>query len=226
MTKQTIKVWDIWVRLFHWSFAIAVLVLLFTGETGNGFYDWHRLAGEVVLALLVFRLCWSFVGSSNASLVSLIVNPLDALKHLRLFTARKTHSERGHNAAGGWAVLLMLLLVGVQALTGLFIADEDELVEGAFYGVFDSGFSHTLHEIHHINARLIQIVVGLHVVMVLGYLFYARQNLIWPMIIGRMGWGDSTSAPDVKFGAVWLGLVLALVVGFGFGFLLGWFGGW
>ncbi len=201
-----LRIWDIWVRLFHWSFAASVVFLLFSGETGIGFFDWHRWAGEFVLLLVLFRLFWGFLGSSNARLVPLLRHPVAALNHLRGLLAGERHDERGHNSAGGWAVLAMLLLVLVQAVTGLFIADEEELIEGAFYYDVSSGVNEFFYRIHHTNAELLQILVVIHVLMVLAYLIRTGQNLILPMLTGRMKWSSDKTPPAVVFAKPWLGL--------------------
>ena len=141
-------IWDIWIRVFHWSFAATVIFLLVSGETGFLFFDWHKFVGEFVLALLLFRIVWGFVGSSNARLIVLFVNPQRAINHLLHLIRGGVSQERGHNAAGGWAVVVMLVLIAFQAISGLFIADEDELIEGAFYGSVDYGISERLLQMH------------------------------------------------------------------------------
>lgn len=203
--------------------ALAVIALLFTGETGNGFYDWHRLIGEVVLGLLVFRLCWGVVGSSNVRLSALVSNPLSALSHLRAFARREPDHERGHNPAGAWAALILLLLLAVQAVTGLFIADEDELVEGAFYASVNSSTAEWLLHVHHTNAMFIQIAVAIHVVMVFAYLLYAKQNLIAAMITGRKRFSNDVTLPSLKVGSTVLGAVIALVSFAAMALLFNWF---
>ena len=234
-------VWDLWIRLFHWSLAALIGFQLFSGKTGYRFFDWHRLAGEIILALVLFRIIWGVVGSSNARLYSLLAHPARVFSHLKLLIQRKPDSVRGHNAAGGCAVLVMLLMVGVQAVTGSLIADEDELVEGAWYGALSSSTTDLLYEIHHTNAHLLLYVVGFHVLMIFVYLIVGRQNLIGPMISGKMRrqqesenqqhleqaeknlldatTSDSTS---VKFASWWLGLVSALIA---FA-VVGWSTGW
>ncbi|MBX2881658.1 MAG: cytochrome b/b6 domain-containing protein [Granulosicoccus sp.] len=218
-----VPVWDIWIRLFHWTLAISVVVLLFTGLTGEFFFEWHRLLGEVVLLLIVFRLFWGVIGSSNIRLLRLLRSPREALVHLRHLTARDVPAEREHNAAGSWAVLLMLLLIGIQALTGQFIADEDELIEGALYGSIDSSAMSWLYRIHMINAKLILLIVCVHVVMIAAYYIIARRNLLLPMLSGKLHWPAEQSLPAVKFQQWWVGLlgfaVCALVVGW----LVGWY---
>ncbi len=217
-----IAIWDAWTRLFHWSLAVSVLFLLFSGETGFKFYEWHRHVGEFVLLLICFRIMWGFVGSGNVRFKALLQNPLSAFKHLGALFSRKVHDERGHNAAGSWAILIMLVLLLTQALTGLFIADEDEFVEGAFYGQLSADTSEFLYRIHHQNAELLMVLVGAHVAMILLYWLYAGKNLIVPMLSGRMRWTSTEAAPAVKFQSWWIGLVCFLIAMLGVAWLLGW----
>jgi len=218
-----IQIWDAWVRLFHWSLALAVTFLLISGETGVGFYDWHRLTGEVVLGLLLFRIIWGVIGSSNARLLSLIKHPRHAIFHLKELALKRNKPERGHNAAGGWAVLAMLVILGVQAGTGMFIADEDEFIEGALYGSLSSNISDLLYQVHHTNARLIQILVLVHILMIAVYLLRSKQNLITPMITGRMHWPAQVDVPEVKFIANILGVIIAVVAAVTIALVTGWF---
>jgi len=225
MAEETkVRIWDIWIRLFHWSIAISVAFMLISGSTGWLFFDWHRTVGEWILALLVFRLLWGFFGSSNASLLNLVRSPKEALDHLLALFQRRLHSERGHNAAGGWAVLVMLLLLTIQAVTGFFIADEDELVEGALYGNLSSASTDLMYRIHHLNAELLQVVVIVHVAMVFAYLLYGRQNLILPMIHGSMQWLDNLDVPKVTFQRIWVGGVLFALSALLIGYITGWYG--
>ena len=219
---RKVRVWDIWVRLFHWSLVVSVAFLLFSGETGWKFFDWHRNAGELVLALIVFRVLWGIAGSSNARIHSLIQSPAAGLRHLSLLLRRKLHAERGHNAAGSWAVLAMLLVLTVQAVTGFFIADEDEFVEGALYGTLSGSATDIAYRIHHWNAQLIQIVIAVHIVMVFVYLLYARLNLIRPMITGWMQWPDTQALPEVRFQKAWVGLILLGLAAGIVGYIAGW----
>jgi len=221
--SRSVLVWDAWTRLFHWLLAAAVIFLIFSGRTGEFFFDWHRYAGEFVLALVLFRLAWGVVGSSNIRLTQLFTNPLNAVRHLLDLARRRAHVARGHNAAGAWAVVIMLVLVAVQATTGLFIADEDELLEGALYGNFNSSTTALLFRIHHINSELLTVVVCVHVVMILLYKVLARQNLLWPMITGRMRWPTYTSLPEVVFQKFWVGVTCAVLIAAVVGWVCRWY---
>lgn len=223
-TGISVRIWDIWVRTFHWLLAVSVGFLLLSGKTGFMFIDWHRNAGEFVLALLLFRLVWGIVGSSNARLSSLIHHPRNAITHLIHLMQGKVAQERGHNAAGSWAVVVLILLLAFQAISGQFIADEDELIEGAFYGAVSSGLTDRLLDLHYTVADLLMIMVGLHVVMVFVYLLRAGQNLITPMLTGRMRWLEQATPPSVHFIKNVYGLIVFAIC-FGLvGLLLGWLG--
>lgn len=223
-SKPDIRVWDIWIRIFHWVLVVSVGFLLISGETGFLFFDWHRNVGEWVLVLLLFRVIWGFIGSSNTSLVGLIVNPLKAFSHLAQLLRGTTAQTRGHNAAGGWAVIIMLLAILFQAISGLFIADEDELIEGVFYGELSSGASEQLLHLHHLNAEFIMVLVAVHIAMIFFYLIRAGQNLIKPMLTGRMGWHADQQPPAATFASPIIGLVLICVCAGVVGFIVGWFG--
>ena len=60
--SDTVKVWDPWVRLFHWSLAACVFgaFLVEEGDTA------HRWLGYTALGLVAFRLLWGVVGSRHA----------------------------------------------------------------------------------------------------------------------------------------------------------------
>lgn len=220
---KRIVIWDIWVRLFHWSLVCCVFFLLFSGKTGNGFYDWHRYVGEVVGALILFRVCWGIWGSSNSRLSRLFSHPGNAITHLKHLISRALPPERGHNPAGGWASLAMLILIATQAITGLFIADEDELLEGAFYDSISSDWSEQLLQIHYFNSGLIISIVIVHILMIIVYRLWGKVNLVRPMFTGSMHWPEKTEIPPMTIRHWLFGLTTAFAVFSIMGFLTGWF---
>ena len=115
--RLPVRVWDAPTRLFHW--AIVVLLCISWLTESRGWMELHFLAGYSVLALLLFRVVWGFVGSDTARFTHFLSSPLAALQHLAQLHRREPDTEIGHNAAGGWMVLLMLVLLAVQVGTGL-----------------------------------------------------------------------------------------------------------
>ena len=108
---RPMKVWDLPVRLFHW--AIVVLIFFAWGTQEWNHMEWHVWVGYTILTLLLFRLVWGFIGSDTARFVRFLRSPLAALRHLAHLRRREPDREIGHNAAGGWMVLVMLALIGV-----------------------------------------------------------------------------------------------------------------
>lgn len=58
--SRFVRVWDLFVRIFHWSLVIAFATAWYTGGIWN---RPHLAAGYLVLALILARIIWGFVGS-------------------------------------------------------------------------------------------------------------------------------------------------------------------
>ena len=221
--EQQVSVWDPWIRCFHWALVGAIAFLVFSGKTGTLFFDYHRYVGEGVLAIIFFRLLWGVVGTSNTKVRALIRSPRAALAHLKDFVKGTVHPERGHNAAGSWSVLLLLALVSVQAFTGLFSADEDELIEGALRNAVSSDFADQMVDLHHTNANFLLAAIGLHIAALIGYRLRARLDLVTPMFTGKMRWPQDKPVPDVIFGSARVAVLCAAIAAVLTGWLLDWF---
>jgi cytochrome b len=101
------KVWDIAVRVFHWSLVAFFAVAYVSGELESELL--HAYAGYVVLALIGFRVVWGFIGTRHARFSEFIVGPAATLRYTKsLLTARPLH-YLGHNPLGGWMVVALLL---------------------------------------------------------------------------------------------------------------------
>ena len=182
---QRIKVWDGWVRLFHWAVVLLVAAQYATAELG--LMDWHIRLGFTVLALVLFRLAWGLVGSETARFASFLRAPRAALAHLRQLNRREPDTEVGHNAAGGWMVLGMLALLLAQVATGLFANEEPGESYGAhgpFALAISSGLSDALTGLHEAGFNLLMLAVAVHVGAVLTYALLKRHDLVRPMVTG------------------------------------------
>lgn len=192
---QPIRVWDLPTRLFHW-----VLVVLIAAAWATNHYnkmEWHVWIGYSILTLLIFRIIWGLIGSDTARFTRFLRSPVAALRHLSHLTRREADTEVGHNAAGGWMVLLMLALIAVQTGTGLF-ANDDISIEGPLMHLVDKEQSDWLTRIHGWNFDLIQIVIVLHVIAVAAYMLLKRQNLVRPMVTGVKQMPAGIIAPTLR----------------------------
>jgi cytochrome b len=203
------RIWDLPTRLFHW----VLVVLIFTSwlSAWRGWMRSHVICGLTILALLLFRLIWGFIGSDTARFSHFLKSPLEAVRHLIHLARREPDHETGHNAAGGWMVILMLALLCVQVGTGL-CANDDVLTEGPLARIVGKERSDWLTHIHYLNFTLIEIVIALHVLAIIAYRVLKGHNLLRPMITGKKRLPGATRAPRMMHPI--LALVALVVSGF------------
>ncbi|NIQ10009.1 MAG: cytochrome B, partial [Gammaproteobacteria bacterium] len=58
--EEKLLVWDLGVRIFHWSLVVLFTVSYISGDE-EGLL--HIYAGYGVLALVAFRIVWGFIGT-------------------------------------------------------------------------------------------------------------------------------------------------------------------
>ena len=190
--RLSMRVWDAPTRLFHWL--IVVLVGFSYLSAREGWMQLHFLGGYATLTLLLFRLVWGFVGSETSRFSRFLRSPLAGLQHLRKFGRREPDTEIGHNAAGGWMVLVLLLLLLGQALSGLFATD-DISAQGPLAGLISTELSDRISSLHAFNFNLILAAIALHVLAILAYAAIRRQNLLRPMLTGKKRLPAATRPP-------------------------------
>lgn len=210
--SQMIRVWDLPVRLFHWALLVLMAVSYFSGKAGGDWMKLHFWSGYSILTLLLFRIAWGFVGSTTARFSSFVRGPAAALRHLRELVGGRPH-EIGHNPLGGMMVVLLLFAVLLQAASGLFSADTDMgTVNGPLALTVADKWVDRLTAFHHFWVNVILVFVALHVLAVLLYLLWKRQDLIGPMFTGRKKLIDvvpqGRPAPKLVFGSARLALSL------------------
>jgi cytochrome b len=209
---RLVRVWDVPVRLFHWLLVVLVVLSFVTGKLGGNWLQWHFRSGYCILALVLFRVAWGFVGSETARFRNFLGGPARAVVYARslLRGARMFHA--GHNPMGGLMVALMLALLLVQTASGLF-ADDDAGTTGPLAEKVAESTSKLLTRIHKINVNVILVCVALHVCAALLYLFLKKDNLIRPMFTGTKLAPDDH--PDPVFaGPLSAAIVLALSAAF------------
>jgi len=195
MTQDTVKVWDILVRLFHWSLVVAFTVAYLTEDD---FEDVHVIAGYVVLGLIAFRLVWGFVGSRYARFNSFVVKPTTALSYIKDI---KNHSAKryiGHNPAGAMMVLALMFSLLMTTVFGLMLYGAEEF-SGPLAGVMmDISHStvHDIEEIHEFFANLTLFLIVLHVLGVISASFQHKENLVASMFNGKKKAGTNTKGDN------------------------------
>jgi cytochrome b len=165
-----IPVWDIFVRVSHWSVAFLVLAEFTIFDE-----DWavHRWAGYAVLALVALRLIWGLMGPRYARFSSFPPSLQAARTHLAGLLRGMREQHLSHNPLGAlmaynlWSSLVAACLTGILMTTGGF--------RGADW----------LEELHEAIANWVLISVGLHVAGVAFETWHSKVNLVQAMINGQ-----------------------------------------
>jgi cytochrome b len=204
------RVWDLPTRAFHWL--LVVLLPCSYVSMRLNLMDLHMALGHAVLALVLFRWLWGFVGSDTARFGRFLASPGRAIQHLLHLGRREPDTELGHNPAGGWMVLAMMLLLTVQVCAGL-CANDGGATEGPLAKYVGQAWSDRLSFVHEVTFNLILAAVALHLIAVFVYAYVKRHNLVRPMLTGKKRLPAATRAPRMASNllAIVLGLAAAAV---------------
>ena len=191
--KHRVMIWDLPTRLFHWLLVLLVLMSFITGKLGGTAMQYHEWSGAAILVLLLFRLLWGFCGGSFARFGSFVRGPRTVIGYVRSVVGAKHETYLGHNPLGGWSIIAMLVILLVQAGTGLF-ANDDILAEGPLFQWVSKETSDWLTRIHHGNQGILAALIGVHLFAVIFYLVGRGENLIKPMLTGYKHWQEPVNA--------------------------------
>ena len=197
-----IRLWDLPTRLFHWSLVIAVLVAFVTAKIGGDLMELHGKAGLTIIGLLAFRLIWGIVGSTHARFRNFFPSP----SALRAYLKGRWQGT-GHNPLGALSVFALLGLLAVQAGTGLF-ANDDIDFSGPFAALVEKARSDSLTGLHHQLSNVLLALLVLHIVAIVFYVAFRKNNIVKPMVTG---WKEVPSGKSATGGGI-AGLVAALLI--------------
>jgi cytochrome b len=164
-----VKVWDPFVRIFHWSLVACVLgaFLVEEGDTA------HRWLGYAALGLVGARLLWGVIGSRHARFGDWVRGPHAVMAYLRERRAGISQRRLGHNPAAAVMILALLAMVAAVGMTG-WMQTWDR-----FFG------AEWLEDIHEVLAWSLLGLVGMHVLAALVESVHYRENLVAAMWHGR-----------------------------------------
>ena len=197
--KEQVKVWDLPLRLFHWTLVVAIALAFLSSEEDSILNQWHILSGWVVAVLIVFRCVWGFVGGEH-SRFSDFIRPSRIVEHISGLLHGRGEATLGHNPLGAVAVVILLALMAVTVWTGAFGG------EGA-------------EDLHEIIAWTLLAMVGVHVAAVIIMSAIERENLVRAMLGGRKSAVRHPGATDARAPTM-LGLIVAILTTAGTVFLI------
>jgi cytochrome b len=164
-----VKVWDPFVRVFHWSLATLFLAAFLTGEDAG---QVHITAGYAIAGLIALRIVWGFVGPRHARFSNFVRSPRAVLAYLRDVVVLRARRYIGHNPAGGAMIIGLLFMLLGTGLTGYMMTTDN------FWG------AKGIEEVHEAFANLTMGLIVFHVFGVLASSFGHGENLVKSMITG------------------------------------------
>lgn len=182
--NHTIKVWDPFVRMFHWTLVLSFFIAYITEED---FLSIHTFAGYTVLTLLLLRIIWGLIGTRYARFSNFTYSP-ETIKHFIKDTFYlRAKRYIGHNPAGGAMIILMIISLLMTTLTGLTIYGIEEQAGpmAGWFGDKDSLWEDIFEETHEFFANFTLFLVFIHVAGVIVESFIHKENLVKSMIDGR-----------------------------------------
>jgi len=165
----SVKVWDGFVRLFHWS-VVAAFALAYA--TGDEIEKVHIAAGYTIAALLVLRVIWGFVGPRHARFANFVRPPREVLDNLRDAARMRSKRFLGHTPAGAAMIIALIAMLGGTCVTGVM------MTTSAYWG------AKWVEELHGALANTTVALIALHIAGVLFVSFEHRENLVKAMVTG------------------------------------------
>ncbi|WP_259780238.1 cytochrome b/b6 domain-containing protein [Aestuariispira ectoiniformans] len=210
------RLWDLPTRLFHWLLVILVILSSVSGLQES--MTIHFYSGYAIFALLVFRLFWGLWGSTTARFTAFIKGPRAILGYAATLFHRRPSRSLGHNPLGALSVLALIGILGAQVGFGLFATDIDFIDMGPLSDLVSFEAASASMDYHRFLFDIILILIGLHIAVILFYRLYKRENLVGPMLHGRIDLSDTPQhQPKAKSlffrGPLCAVLTLALSVG-------------
>ena len=200
--KNLIPVWDIFIRIFHWSLVLAFTIAYLTEDD---FEDLHVYAGYVVLGLISFRAIWGFIGSRYARFSNFIYPISEVKSYLSDLLKGDPKHYLGHNPAGGLMIITLLVSLFAATISGLKVygveghgplADNDYEVsivsEAQAHedreddeGKHENEEEEFWEEIHEFFSNFTLLLVFLHIAGVIVASRVHGENLVRSMVTGK-----------------------------------------
>lgn len=181
---KSILVWDLPVRLFHWTFAgslTGALAIGFLVDDESPLFPLHMLLGLVALAALAARLLLGLVGSRYARFSALPLAPREVGRYLLGALTGTARRYVGHNPGAALAALAMALIVPLLIASGTgWLGEAGE-------------------DLHEGLAIALLVVIGAHLAGLVWHTVRHREPIVLSMVTGRKqgpeGEGLSTAHP-------------------------------
>lgn len=208
-SMRRLFVWELPIRLFHWTL-VGLFIALFVSIEVMDNIDRHAQLGYALLALVLFRLIWGFVGGTYARFGSFVHGPGTVLRYARSFPEKNPEPIAGHNPLGGWMVVVLLIALLAQALMGMF-GNDDILFDGPLRHLVSKEVSDTLTALHEDLFHTLLVLVAIHIAAVVFHKVRKGENLVRAMVTGYKELPAEADAEPSRGGKSWLAAIILAV---------------
>lgn len=167
--RRPVKVWDLFVRIFHWGLVTCVLMNYFVIDDGK---DLHQWIGYTASALVTLRIVWGFIGTRHARFADFFPTPTRLRAHFSAMKTGRIETHAGHNPLGALMMLALMAVVISLGVTG-FLQTTD-----TFWG------EEWLQELHEMLGSALMALAGLHAAAAIIMGRIERTNLVAAMFTG------------------------------------------
>jgi len=186
------KVWDLFVRFFHWSLVLSFTIAYLTAEfsSSSETYDLdevHEFLGYFITILVVTRIIWGFIGSKYARFSNFIFSPSEYIENFKaILTNNHQKHYVGHNPLGGAMVFALLAGLSLMVFSGLVLLGWSEFTGPVW--ALALPVSDTMGDmakwVHYHLAEIMLILIGSHILGVFVAMKQHGENLVRAMFTG------------------------------------------
>jgi len=207
-------IWDLPLRLFHWSLLAAVVIAAVTGFLlPANWLNLHIAGGTAIVVLLLFRFVWGFTGSAYSRFASFAFSPATVIAYARDQLRNRAAHYPGHNPLGAAMIFALLVVLAILAVTGFIVLGGTEK-QGPLRAVVSYMTGSGTREIHQLAAYALLVLIFGHVAGVVVESRRSRENLAVAMVTGlKRVHGPVVSSPMGSGTALFASLILAAVIG-------------
>lgn len=195
--KQAGLVWDMPVRVFHWSLALSFAGAWLTAEREN-WQLWHVSFGYSMAILIAFRLLWGVVGTRYARFAQFVRGPGAIKEYFLSYLHGKPQHHVGHNPAGALAIVTIMAVTLVTFASG--------------YATYENIGGDWLSEVHEAAASLLMGLILMHIVAVVLTSVVHKENMVRAMLTGKklIAPEDAIDYPQIAVALLLLGVLAGL----------------
>ncbi len=198
LKQQAALVWDLPVRVFHWSLVLSFAGAWLTAES-EYWKLWHVGFGYSMALLVAFRLVWGLVGTRYARFTQFVRRPAAVKAYFLSYLRGAPQRHVGHNPGGALAILGMLTLVILTVLSG--------------YASYQEIGGEWLSDVHDAVASLLMGIVVLHIAAVIVTSVLHKENLVRAMLTGKKLISPDEAIRAIGYAGPAVALLLLCAVG-------------